>query len=441
VLSSCVISNAPSPAANAAERGTRSLQQGDVAGAEAAYDDAGRGARSWQCWSNLAALALGLEHFQEASDHAQRAISLAPGRPEPWVNAAVASWRMGARQDAAKAMRHATQLAPGNATAAINYARMLRTVNRLQSARSVLATALARGTPTFELHLVMAEVMHVLAEPRQTRRHAIAALRQAVGLQVAWSQVPVLPHPSPDAAAWRAVLADCLRRLQPLDADACLAGGVVRMFALHGGLPEARKDIDIAIDAGVSHEALLAAFASGYRPFARQGQRVPPPGQIGVLGLVHEDASIPVDLLLQARDGGRWRGSFGPPDHLAFDTPAFTIGEVACAQVDLPLPMPMPTEEYLRWIYGTDWREETQQVGGLAIPRRYLQKGLFSPALDPASRGVALTRALLSLAVYISQGQAMAAMALCEQILAVEAIECVRLLREQLPRDGVAAWE
>lgn len=441
MLSSCVISNAPSPAASAAERGTRYLQQGNVAGAEAAYDDAGRGACSWQCWSNLAALALGLEHFKEASDHAQRAISLAPGRPEPWVNAAVASWRMGARQDAAKAMRHATQIAPGNTTAAINYALMLRTVNQLQSARSVLATALARGTPTFELHLVMAEVMHVLAEPQQTRRHALAALRQAVGLQVAWSQVPVSPHPHPDAAAWRAVLADCLRRLQPLDADACLAGGAVRMFALHGGLPDARKDIDIAIDAGVSHEALLAAFASRYRPFARLGQRVPPPGQIGVLGLVHEETSIPVDILLQARDGGRWRGSFGPPDHLVFDTPAFAIGGVACAQVDLPLPMPIPMEEYLRWIYGTDWRAETHQVGGRTIPRIYLQKALFSPALEPASRGAALTRALISLAVYISQGQARAAMALCEQILAVEAIECVRLLRQQLPRDGVAACE
>jgi hypothetical protein len=242
----------------------------------------------------------------------------------------------------------------------------------------------------------------------------------------------------PDVAAWRAVLVDCLQRLQPLAAQPCLAGGVVRMFALHGGLLEARKDIDIAIDARVSHEALLAAFASGYRPFARQGQRVPPAGQIGVLGLVHEESSIPVDILLQARDVGRWRGSFGPPDHLVFDTPSFAVGEVFCAQVHLPLPMPQPMDEYLHWIYGADWRDEMQQVAGTAIARGYLQKGLFSPGLDPASREVALTRALMSLAACISLGHASAAIAMCDQILAVEAIEPVHLLRERLMHDEAA---
>ena len=210
--------------------------------------------------------------------------------------------------------------------------------------------------------------------------------------------------------SWRAVLVDCLSRLRAIAAAPCLAGGAVRMHAIHGGLWEARKDIDIAIDADVPRDALLAAFAEGYRPFALQGQRMPPVGEIGVLGLVHVESGIPVDVLLQRRRGGRWVGSFGPPDHLVFDTPAFAIEDAACDPLEVTVPMPAPVDEYLGGIYGDDWREEHRSLAGKVIPRQFVQKGLASPGLAEASRDAAMTRALLNLGTVLVPGATLEAL-------------------------------
>ena len=221
---------------------------------------------------------------------------------------------------------------------------------------------------------------------------------------------------------------------QSIAAGPCLAGGAVRMHAIHGGLWEARKDIDIAIDADVPRDALLAAFAEGYRPFALQGQRMPPVGEIGVLGLVHVESGIPVDVLLQRRRGGRWVGSFGPPDHLVFDTPAFAIEDVACDPLEVTVPMPAPVDEYLGWIYGDDWREEHRSLAGKVIPRQFVQKGLASPGLAEASRDAAMTRALLTLGTVLVPGGAGAALAMCDQILAIEAFPEVESIHVRLLR-------
>lgn len=446
MFAACVTTHTGSPGAALAERGTALVARGRIAEARDAYRAALADARDWSCWSNLSALATGLERYPEALDHAKRAVALAPGQADAWVNAAIASWRLGERRDAAKAMQHAHRLAPAHASAAIGLARMLRAVDRLQAAEEVLSTAIASGGPGFALHHAMGELMRVMERPAEARLHARDALREASDDTIARASHGGAKRGEgkrEDAGAWRAVLVDCLSRLQSIEAGPCLAGGAVRMHAIHGGLWEARKDIDIAIDADVPRDALLAAFADGYRPFALQGQGMPAVGRIGVLGLVHLASGIPVDLLLQRRSGGRWVGSFGPPDHLVFDTPAFAIAYVACAPLDLAVPMPSPVDEYLGWIYGDEWREEYQVLAGKPVPRRFLQKGLTSPGLATGSRDVALTRALLTLGTALVPGGAEAALALCDQILAVEAfpeVESIRVrLRRQAGIDGSTA--
>ena len=437
MLSACVISSAaPSRlplGAHMAAEGIQQLQAGDRERAQRSYAEASTQANSWQCWTNLAALALGLEDFEAALANARKAIVIDPGHADAWVNAGVASWRKGARKDGARLMAHALQLAPAHATAAINYSYMLRTVERLREAHEVLAGARSRGARTPGVLRAMAELERILERSGECRANALEALRILAGNP--WPP-PITGTPSArlafDAATWRGVLVDCLRRLAPLHCDPCLAGGAVRMFALEGGLPAARKDIDIVIDARVSHELLRQAFAQGYRPFSRQGQLVPGSGGIGVLGLVHEASNIPIDLMLQDRANGRWRGSFGAPDHLVFDTPAFSIESVACAGIEVPLPVPQPMHEYLRWFYGDDWTQPTQAVAGRAVPREYVQKGMHCPALDPGSRPAALNRALLSLLTALHEGWVEMAAALCWQILAMEPLDEVQRVQARL---------
>lgn len=435
MFAACVTTHTGSPGAALAQRGTALVAQGRVAEARDAYRAAMADARDWSCWSNLSALAMGLEQYQEALEHAKRAIALAPGEADAWVNAAIASWRLGERRDAAKAMQHAHRLAPAHASAAMGMARMLRAIDRLQAAAEVLSTAIASGGPGFALQHAMGELMRVMERPAEARQHAREALRQVTDDTLAHvSRGGAEPGDDKrqEPGVWRAVLVDCLLRLQSIAAGPCLAGGAVRMHAIHGGLWEARKDIDIAIDADVPRDALLAAFAEGYRPFALQGQRMPPVGEIGVLGLVHVESGIPVDLLLQRRRDGRWVGSFGPPDHLVFDTPAFAIEYVACAPLDVTVPMPSPVDEYLGWIYGDDWREEHPALAGKVIPRRFLQKGLASPGLAEVSRDAAMTRALLTLGTMLVPGAGGAALAVCDQILAIEAFPEVESIRVRL---------
>lgn len=437
MLSACVINSAaPSTlprGAHVATQGMRQLQAGDRDRARRSYAEAFTQANSWQCWTNLAALALGLEDFEAALANARKAIGIDPGHADTWVNAGVASWRKGARKDGARLMAHALQLVPAHATAAINYSYMLRTVERIREAHEVLAGARSRGARSPWVLRAMAELDRILERSDECRANALEALRILAGNP--WPPpIPGKPsaHLAFDAATWRGVLADCLRRLAPLRCDPCLAGGAVRMFALEGGLPVARKDIDIVIDARVSHDLLRQAFAQGYRPFSRQGQLVPGKGGIGVLGLVHEASNIPIDLMLQDRGNGRWRGSFGAPDHLVFDTPAFSIESVACAGVEVPLPVPQPVHEYLSWIYGDDWRQPTQAVAGHAVPREYMQKGMHCRGLAPGSRPAVLNRALLSLLSALHGGWVEMAAALCSQILAMESIDEVQRVKSRL---------
>lgn len=82
-------------------------------------------------WSNLAALAIALDDPQAARQHAMRALQLEQRHAAAWVNLGVASWHAGQHREGAQAMNRALQHVPGLAAAALNFALMLRVVDRL----------------------------------------------------------------------------------------------------------------------------------------------------------------------------------------------------------------------------------------------------------------------------------------------------------------------
>ena len=136
------VSNSPELAAHGVLRAIRAAESGHRQGAMDGYRDA-LAIRYVhpQSWSNLAALALGVDDPQAARQHAMRALQLDARHADAWVNLGVASWHSGQRREGAQAIHQALQHAPGSVPAALNYALMLRVVDRLAEAHDVLAGA------------------------------------------------------------------------------------------------------------------------------------------------------------------------------------------------------------------------------------------------------------------------------------------------------------
>ena len=181
----------------------------------------------------------------------------------------------------------------------------------------------------------------------------------------------------------------------------------------------------IVADSRVGHDALRAAFADGYRPFARQGQIARVAARSACSAWCTRPAAFRSTSLFAGPERGRWRGLFGAPDHLVFDTPAFSIVEEVCAGMQVPL-LPQPLDEYPQWIYGDDRAPPYPDGGRHPGAPEFIQKGFVQPGDRIGERSAALNRALLSLLTALHEGQMRSAAALCHQILAVEQQDAVR---------------
>ena len=440
VLNVCVVVS-PEVLGQQVAEATRLLGHGDRAGAQRVYQQVlAAGPRDPLTWSNLAALGIGLGEHGQAREHAKRAIQLSPKSGDAWINHAVADWQLGQHQDAARAMQHALELSPGNPVAALNYSKMLRSVGRMAQARDLVLLAMRNGAATLELNEELAKLHRVMGQPHAAHELArvavsmlVAQLQGAAAASWSWQPVATAARVLPDRAVWREVLCDCLGRLEPLDADPCLAGSAVRMYAMHGNLDGSCKDVDIALDRRVSHEALHAAFADGLRRYTWQGEGVLKQGEIGVIGLVHEASGIAVDLFLQERTDSHWTGSFSAPDHLTFRTPALDVEWVECPGMPMRVPLQMPLVEGLTGFYGVDWDQPYQVIGGQRIARHHLLKGLSTPALVAESILPSVNRGMLRLIRVVAARDAVEARALCWQILARGSVPEVEAVLQQLP--------
>ena len=416
----------PELEARGVEAGIRSLAAGDRAGALAAYRACAAGKfRHSLSWTNLAALGIGLQDMAGARAHAKRALELDRGNPDAWVNLGVASWPLGLRRDAAQAMHQALLHAPGLATAALNYARMLQLVERPQEARRTLELAALANPAEARLPLAIAELARTQCDHPAVRREALRALRLAMA--AADLRRPARSGLRADSGLdLQAALVAACDRLESLEVAYHLMAGTLLGIAKDGRLFPHDKDVDLALpdlDASAI-EALRLAFSgdADYRMFPTGPAGG---GRASVVGLLHAPTGVGIDLVLPLRDGdGRMRNAMGWPDQLVSVLRPYAIGRLHWNGRDWPVPV--PTEQYLEDMYGADWREQVRTDAGVAWDRCYADTMVSNASRTAESIPRAVNLGLLRLVHALAGGEWNKAVAYCAQLLAREELPEVR---------------
>lgn len=433
------VAHSPELDAHAVLMAIRALDAGD-------RDVAARGYRELQAtrflhpdsWSSLAALAIALDDVEGARRHATRAVGLARGHADAWVNLGVACWHAGLRREGAQAMAQALSLAPALEAAAINYSLMLQSAGELPRAHAVLGDAVRRSPDSLRMHEAAASTSRLLGDAASVRLHGLAALR-------AWrrtaradagiaenAHVEAAPNGHDDMLL--AMRETCMR----LDAAGIahqLIGGVVLGIARQGDPFDGDKDIDIALESSADRAMLDRLFADGYRAI-----RVPEPhataARVQCMGFVHSASGIGVDLFFMHRHGNRMRQSIAWPDALFYEYPVFASGTFRWR--DRAWSVPAPLHDYLASNYGSDWRSPWREVGdGRRFDKRWFDTQISCPGLvaDCVPRAVNLVA--LRLVAALRQAQWQKALALCDQILAREHLDEVERVRRHLLAAGI----
>ena len=420
------VSKSPELAAHGVLQAIRASESGDKAGAMRGYREAlaTRFAHP-DSWSNLAALAIALEDAQAARQHAMHALRLDRRHVDAWVNLGVANWHAGQHREGAQATNQALQVAPGLTAAALNFALMLRVVNRLTQAHDMLTGAVQANPGDWRLHLALADASRLLERHDLARRHVLATL----GL------VPVSADKTPAPVVHRAENpGDLVTQTLLATADAFHAAGLPfhliggTMLALYrDGTPFPHdKDIDLGVPAEVDRDAVYQALVQGFSPVLPRDDERALSSRQWVLGFMHQATGIGVDLLFVHARSDMFRLDMGWPDHLGTEMPAYGL-EVLRWQ-DRDWQVPSPPERSLEGIYGPNWR----------TPERYYDTQVSNPSRTPESLPRAVTLALLRLVEAVRAGQWAKADALGQQILAREDLAEVRRLRARLPKPALA---
>ncbi|GHC00806.1 LicD family protein [Thermomonas carbonis] len=429
------VSKSPELAAHGVLQAIRAVGAGDKAGAMRGYREAlAMRFVHPTSWSNLAALAIGLQDHAAARQHAMRALQLDARHVDAWVNLGVASWHAGQRRDAAQAMDQALQHAPGVEAAALNYAGMLRVVERLPQAHEVLTRAVQANPRQWRLHRALAENARLLERHDIARRHVLATLK-AMPLPRAAMQSPAATKPGQEDAG--EAVADTLLAtadaLQRAGLPFHLIGGTLLALYRDGALFPHDKDIDLGMPHDVDRGAVEAALADGFVPMVRPDSQQAADSREWVMGFTHQATGIGVDLMFVQARGDRIRFQLGWPDHLACEVPAYGLEALTWRGRDWSVPS--PPERYLSALYGPDWNGE---VHGRGFDRRYFDTQVSNPSRTPDSLPRAVTLALLRLVEALRNGNLEKADALALQVLAREDLTEVRRLRARLAAAGSA---
>jgi tetratricopeptide (TPR) repeat protein len=425
----------PEPAAHAIALAARALDEGDRPRAEQGYRQLQRHPLLHPAsWSNLAALGIGLGDAAGARAHAQRALQLARGNADAWVNFGVASWQLGQRRDAAQAMHRAIGLDPLNHAAALNLARMQQAIQRFDEARAILAAASTRDPRSRRLARALAEIARLQMDHAAAREYALRALELALH-----AFDPRLPGRSglraPAGPGVKAALLATCDRLQAIGVAYHLMAGTLLAIAKDGRLFPHDKDIDLALPdfdpaalPGL-REAMLAGDEFSAFP--------PPPADeaVTVIGLMHVPSGVGVDLMLPRRQAdGSMRNETGWPDQLASVLPPYRIGSLQWEGRDWPVPDPLAP--YLAGMYGTDWREQVCTQAGVTYDRCYSDTMLSNASRTPDTIPHAVTLGLLRLLDALDAQAWSKAVAYCAQLLAREELAEVRRVLARLQAAG-----
>ncbi len=431
------IATSPEAAAHAITLATRALGGGDRAEAQRLYAGMTSVALDHAIsWSNLAALALGLDDVAAAQRHADRAIALDAGNPDAWVNLGAVYWHAGLHQKAAQATQRALQLASTLEAAALNLALMLRAVGQIDAARGLLDRASATSPRSWKLALALAEVARLQMDHAAAR----AAILQALPARLAQCDLsqPARSGLRPASGAdVRAALEASCNRLDALGIEYHLMAGTLLGIVKDGRLFPHDKDVDLALPdlAPAQVEAVRAAFAgdAGYRLFP------PAPAKAGlnvsVIGLLHAPTGVGVDLVLPQRDpDGRMRNAMGWPDQLESLLRPYRVGTLHWDGRDWPVPE--PTSQYLEDFYGQDWRDQLHTAAGITYDRCYSDTMVSNASRTPESIPRAVTLGLIRLVRMLGQNEWPKAVAYCAQLLAREELPQVRAVLSRLQAAG-----
>jgi len=350
--------------------------------------------------------------------------ALDSGRADALVNLGVASWHAGQRREGAQAMHLALQHSPGLAAAALNYALMLRVVNRLVQASAMLAQAVQANPGEWRLHLAVAETARLLERHDVARRHVLAAL----------DAIPVTAHQSPSPVVHRAEHhGDLVIQTLLATADAFrdaglpfhLIGGTLLALYRDGTPFPHDKDIDLGVPFDVDRDAVYQALAGDFTPVLPKDDPRAVSSRQWILGFMHQSTGIGVDLLFMHPHGDVVRLNMGWPDHIGTELPAYRLEMLRWQDRDWPVPS--PPERYLVAIYGPDWR----------TPQRHYDTQVSNPSRTPESLPRAVTLAMMRLVEAVRVGQWAKADALAQQILVREDLAEVRRLRARLPKPTI----
>lgn len=418
---------------------TRLLQSGDRAGAQKIYEEVlAAKPQHPTTWSNLAALAVGLGDAVAARSHALRAFAIDPHHVDAGVNYGVASWHANKRRDAERAFKHALVVSPGLETPALNLVQMWHGIGRYDLASGMLDAALVHNPGASRLQQARAENARLLGQVEPARRHALAAL-DALLPELTPSLEAVVPAPMDAASleaqreAMRSTMATTCDRLASAGIAHILVGGAVLGITREGEPFYGDKDIDLALPWDVDRDQLATLFADGFTLM-----RVPqgPDARHWCMGWTDDATGIGVDLFFDhvSPDGGA-RQSPGWPDNLLYDYPVRGGATLHWRGRDWSVPSPLP--EYLVANYGDDWRQATRQVGERSFDKRWFDTQISCPGLVAESIPAAINLVLLRLLGALRQKQWQKSLALCDQILAREAIKQVEALRGHLLASGI----
>lgn len=415
----------PELAARDIEHATHALSAGDRESAERIYRSAVQARLKHPVsWSNLAALGVGLGDAEGACKHATRALQLDAHNADGWANFGVASWHAGRRRDAAQAMQRALVLSPAMEAAAINYARMLRVVDRIAPAFDVLAAAVLVNRGSWRLHLALAEIARLRERHDVARRHVLSAL----------DMMPITGIPVPASASTEAPGEDGTQVRDTLIAvgEALRQGGLPfhliagTLLALYReGQPFPHdKDIDVGMPFDIDRDAVSAALANDCEPMLRKNDPNGAASREWVMGYIHRATGVGVDIMFVQPRGDCMRVELGWPDSLACEVPAYGLETLSWEGMEWSIPS--PPETYLVALYGPDWNGAVKSQG---FDRRYFDTQVSNPSRTADSLPRAVTLALLRLVIALRERNWPKADALALQILSREDLHQVHRLR------------
>lgn len=442
VLEACVLASA-APADAPVLAALEQVQAGRREDALAGYRQAATAPLAGPAQAcNLAALALGLDLPQEAEAHARRALALAPGLAQAWVNLGVAQWRSGRRRDGAQAMARACALAPALEAAALDLATMWRSVGQPTSACAVLQRASAALPRAPRIQQMLAECARLAGDVGLARSAALAALelvRPALRPEPAGQAGSMVAahadreDEAADTARMRTAMAAACDALQAAGIGHHLVGGVVLGIVRQGRPFAGDKDVDIGVEFDADREAVAAAMAAGgFRAIEVPAAAADPRW---CMGYVHPPTGIGIDLFFKQPVDGKLRICLGWPDGLIFDLPHYQVG--ALHWEGRTWPVPVPVEDYLVAEYGDGWRSPTREVDGHRYDKRWHDTQLSSPSLHPDSVPSAVNLGLLRVLAALQERRWPKALALCDQLQARYPLPPVAALRAQLLAAGV----